>query len=89
MLADVGALATGVASALAFGYKLRHLRRRSAEPGAAALRALVTVLGLSAVLAVLSPRFVGAVLDQAVGLPGVTRLVANVFSMGTCLAIVA
>jgi len=89
MVSDAGVLVAAVLAWAAFVYKLRHLRQRAAGPGAPALRALVTVLGLSAILAVLSARMVAVALDSMLGITALTRLAANVASMGTCLAIVA
>ena len=80
-----------VAAALAwaaFGYKLHHLRQRSTDAGGPVLRAVVSVLGLAAVLASISPNIVGSTLDPLLGVAGLTRLLANVVSMATCLAII-
>ncbi len=89
MIGDLAVLLVALACWIGFAYKLRHLRQRSTEPGAPALRALVVVLGLTATLATLSPQLVAGAVDPAVGLSGLTRLVANVVSMATCLAIVS
>jgi ABC-type Co2+ transport system permease subunit len=89
MASDLGTLIVAALCWCAFAYKLRHLRRRASDPCSAPLRALVWVLGQSAALATLTPKMVGAVLDGLLAISGATRLVANILSMGTCLAIVA
>ncbi len=86
-MADIATLVMAVACWLAFGYKLRHLRQRSAQPNSAPLRVLVWVLGLSGALATMTPVAVGQAVDSLVGVSGVTRLLANILSMATCLAI--
>jgi hypothetical protein len=88
MVSDIASMVAAAAAWLACGYKLHHLRQRRDEAGASALRALVVVLAFSAVLATATPRFVGAFVDALAGISGVTRLLANVASMITCLAIV-
>lgn len=89
MRSDVGVFVAAALAWAAFIYKLRHFRQRKTEPGANALRALVTLLGLVALLFSLLPRTVAAPIDDFIGLSGTVRLVTNMIAMVTCLAVLA
>ncbi len=89
MIGDLAMLLVALACWVGFAYKLRHLRQRSTEPGAPALRALVVVIGLLALAMTLDPAPIASGIDSLVGLPGTARLIENVISMGACLAVMA
>lgn len=87
MVRDIAVFAVASAFWVGFAYKARHLRQRASGPGGPALRALVVLLGTMAASVTLGAPVISAVVDPAVGMPGVTRLVANLLSLGTCLAL--
>ena len=87
MMRDIAVLAMAAGFWVGFAYKLRHLRQRSSGPGGPALGALVVLLGTLAWSIMLGAPVVSRLVDPVVGLPGITRLVANVVSMATCVAL--